>query len=808
MSLKSIHLLLFVFSISCFSQEYRVNGYVKDDKSNAIAYANVVITKNSKVTEGIAIGASTDENGYFIIENLITGNYTIKVSFLGYITYTETFELDKHTKLNNIVLKENIEALGGITVYAKKPTLKRLVDRLVFNVENSTLSNNNVLDVLKNTPGVLVHDGNITVKNSEPTVYINDRRVHLSSSEIQQLLEGTSATNIKSIEVITNPPAKYEAEGGAVLNIVTSKNIVAGYNGSVFGNFKQGSEYPKYAFGTSHFFKTKKLSAYINYNISPKRDFRNNTEAVNFIENNQNTSSWETDYKRTRETSNQNINSSINYHLNDKNNIGFSTNLLFSPRANTKNTVDSFTEVYNVSGVLDSTFTSLNRKVDETFNLAFTLDYLLKLKKEGEKLSASVHHTNYDFSSFQNVDTDYLFPDESLIRSNRFQTFSSQEIKIYTGQFDYELPINDSSEFEAGLKVSNINSESILDQFLFDNGIKLQDLENSDKFLYDETNYAAYSSYSKDWGKWHLKAGLRTEITNIKGNSLSTNQISNNDYIKLFPSFHLLNEINENNEIYFNYNKRIYRPRYDQLNPFKYFLNDNAFVTGNPKLRPQIDDVFTLGYTFNKDYTFELYYRYENNSTLLVIVQDNEENLIKNINTNLNRSISYGLDFTTYTKISNNWNLYALASAFKFEDQFNALESNNELIDNGRWSVYSQIINYFTFLKDKSLSADLAYLYVSDIASGPYVNSSRSSLDLNLRKLLWENRASLSIGIVDFFNNQNFSRSARYLNQDIFFKYGKETRLFTLGFNYKFGNYKLKAKKKEINSQERDRLQE
>ncbi len=263
--------------MSCFAQEFRVNGYVKDVNNAPIAYANVVITKTSEGMEGDSNGTSTDEAGYFIIENLNTGNYTLKVSFLGYKTYTEAIILDKHTKLNPIVLEENLEALDDVTVVAKRPTVKRLVDRLVFNVENSTLSNTNVLDVLKHTPGVLVLDGTITVKNSAPTVYINDRRVHLSSSEVQQLLEGTSATNVKSIEVITNPPAKYEAEGGAVLNIITNKNIVAGYNGSVFGNYKQGSEFPKYAFGTSHFFKTKKLNTYVNYSVSPRKDFRHNS---------------------------------------------------------------------------------------------------------------------------------------------------------------------------------------------------------------------------------------------------------------------------------------------------------------------------------------------------------------------------------------------------------------------------------------------------------------------------------------------------------------------------------------------------
>ncbi|GAA3607393.1 outer membrane beta-barrel family protein [Flavivirga amylovorans] len=755
----------------------------------------------------MANGTSTDEKGYFIIENLKAGDYILKVSFLGFKAYSTRVELDRNIHFDTIILEDNLETLEGVTVVAKRPTVKRMVDRLVFNVENSTLSNDNVLDVLKHTPGVLVHDGAITIKQSTPTIYINDRRVHLSPSEVQQLLEGTSATNVKSIEVITNPPAKYEAEGGAVLNIITSKNIIAGYHGSVFGNYKQGSEFPKYSLGTSHFFKTKKLSTYINYNVNPRKDFRHNNESINFIDNNnQNTSSWETDYKRVRKTSNQNINGNIDYNINERNSLAFSTSMLIAPRDQTKTSINSLTEVFNSNEVLDSTFNTINKLVDETFNLAFTLDYVHKFKKEGEKLSISAHHTNYDFSSFQNVDTDYRFPDNTPIRSNRFQTFSSQVIKLYTGQVDYELPISGSSQFEAGGKVSNINSESVLNQFIFENDEKIEDFQNSDTFLYDETNYAAYISYSKDWEHWSFKSGLRAEYTDIKGNSLSTNQNSDNDYLKLFPSFYLLHKLNDDNKLYFNYNKRIHRPRYNQLNPFKYFLNDNAYNTGDPDLKPQIDDVFTLGYTLNAKYTFEIYYRTENNPTLEIVFQDNDDNVLKYINTNINKSVSYGLDFTTYTRLANRWNLYILSSFFYYDNRFFALESNNEITTNDKWSLYGQFVNYFSFLKDKSLTADVSFLYISPVADGPSITSNRSGLNINLRKIFLDNRAALSIGVTDIFNTQNFTKMTKYLNQDIFLNSRIENRLFTLGFHYNFGNFRLNTNKKEIELQERDRL--
>lgn len=803
MNVKLISSLVFLFSLSGFSQQFSVKGSVKDVKNIPVAFCNVTLTEN---TNNTISGTTTDEDGTFLLENLKESEYILNISFLGFKSYHDTISLNKNLIFNDIVLKEQTQDLDGVTVIAKRPTVKRMVDRLVFNVENSTLSNNNILDVLKNTPGVLVFNGAITVKNGTPTIYINDKKVHLSSNDIQQLLEGTSANSVKSIEVITNPPARYEAEGGAVINIVTSKNVIAGYNGSVFGTYKQGHEYPKYSLGTSHFFKTEVVDAYINYNVSPRKDYRHNNESINFIENNQTISSWETDFKRTRETTNQTLNVNVDFKINEKNSLGITTNLLMSPRDNTKTSVNSLTEVYNSTKDLDSTFKTLNSLVDETYNVAFTLDYIHKFKREGEKLSANAHYTDYDFSSYQNVDTDYLFPDESLIRTNRFQTFSSQKIKLYTGQIDYELPISSSSHFESGIKLSSIDSKSVLNQFIFENGNKIEDLQNSDTFLYDEINYAAYTSYSKDWDSWKIKVGLRTEYTDIKGNSLSTNQENNSDYIKFFPSFYLSHSLNENNELYFNYNKRISRPRYSDLNPFKYFLNDNTYITGDPNLKPEIDDVFTLGYTFNKKYTFEAYYRYENNATLQVTFQDNEENVIKYINTNIDHSITYGLDFTAYTQLVKQWNIYVLSSVFYYNNHFLALESNNELFANSKWSFYSQVINYFSFLKDKSLTANVSYLYISQIADGPSFVSARSGLNIGLKKTFLNNKASINLGIEDVFNSQYFTISTKYLNQDVKLKSRLENRLFTVGFNYKFGNTRLKNNQKDIDLEERERL--
>ncbi|MFV0566604.1 MAG: outer membrane beta-barrel protein [Flavobacteriaceae bacterium] len=796
-------LLLFVYTV--YGQEFVLSGSVLDENKLPVAYANVIIStyENSRFIQG----ATSNETGFFKIENLKEGRYKLQISYLGYESIEDSVDLKNSFQLPQpYILKEIPHVLENVNIVAKRPTVKRTVDRLVFNVEQSTLSNENILNVLKHTPSVFVHDGTIKVKAATPTIYINDKKVHLSLHEVQQLLEGTSATNVKAIEVITNPPAQFEAEGGAVINIVTGKNLITGYNGSVFGSYNQGFKHPKYVMGTSHFYKAKRLNTYLNYNINPREDYRQSIEKINFHDKNDITR-WNTDYKRNRKSFSHNINANAEYEINSNNTIALTTSILVSPEKNNITKINSKTNILNRNYNLDSLFDTNSKTSLKTANLAFTLDYTHKFEREGEKILLSFHQTNYDNSSFQNVSTGYYLPSSSVpFRDNRFQTHNDQNIELYTGQIDYELPLTDSEEIKVGTKLSSIDSDNDLSQYLYNNGVKVEDLDNTDTFKYNETGLAAYASYAKEWDKWSLKTGLRLEFTNTKSESINKNEETQSDYLKLFPSIYILNRLNDNNEWYFNYNRRIHRPRYAELNPFKYYLNDNTFVVGDPNLKPQIDDVLTLGYTLNNTYTFEVYYRYENNPTLQITFQDNKKNTLQYINTNIDKSISYGLDFTTYTPILNDWSVYALASIFFYENGFSDLKNNHHYYSNEKWSFYSQVINYFSFLKDKSLTADVSLLYISPFYEGPTLASDRFGLDVNLKKDLWKNRASVNIGVTDIFNTLNYTQTTNYLDQDSKMASKFENRLLTFGFNYKFGNYRLKPTEKEIEMEERDRL--
>lgn len=787
--------LFLIFPILVIAQDFTISGIVEDGSNNPISYTNVIVLNPTDSTT--IAGSISDENGNFRIINIKKGDYILKASFLGFKTHSETINLSKDFNLK-IKLVEEKEALDEIEIKVKKPTLKRTIDRLVFNIESTSLTEGNIWDVLRSTPGVLMMNEVVLVKNSPSIIYlINDKRVHLSGSDLEQLLSGTVASAVQSVEVITKPPSKYDAEGDAIINIKMSKNLISGYNGSLYSNYTQGI-YPRYSAGTSHFFKSKKTSLFAGYSFNERKVNRMNEEEINFINHNAIIGNWDTEIDRNTTSKNHNVNLNSDYFINDKNTFSVSGNASITPYW--KRTTNSFTQA------VDSTFTSQNQTDDDKFNIAVNADYVYESQKGG-KLSFNAHHTNYDYDRFQDVATVYRADNNAFLRSNSFNTTSNQEIKIYSGQVDLELPLKENGAFEIGFKASNIDSKSDINQLLTNSSIEILDLTNSGIFNYKEDNIAGYISLRKEWEKWNLSLGLRTEYTEGEGVLESSISNTNNfDYLKWFPNFNLTRNFNKNHSLGISYNKRIERPAYSDLNPFQFFLNDNAFVTGNPNLLPSITELVALSYTLKDTYTFEMYYRKSENPFAELSFQDNATNQIKYIASNLKQNIDFGFDFSTYTPITDGWTTYALTSVFKNEAEFVDIENNNSIETNEQWSFYGNWINYFTFLKDKSLSADLSLLYISPIIDGGGEVSSRAQVDLGLKKTFNKGKWTVSLRARDIFLTSDFTIENKYNNQNNKYYAKFDTQWVRLGLRYKFGNTRLQTNENTKELEERERI--
>ncbi|WP_424492749.1 outer membrane beta-barrel protein [Salinimicrobium sp. GXAS 041] len=779
-----------------------VTGKIVDKASNPVPYANVILL-NAQDSVSVYKGAVSEESGVFRFSEIEKNDYLLKISFVGFEDYLRKINVSKDEDLGEFMLSENVSNLGEVDIRVKNPTVKREVDRLVFNVANTSLSSGNSWDILRKTPGVIATNGTLQVRNQGVQVYINDRKVYLTASELRDLLESYAAENIESVEVIMNPPARYDAEGGAILNIVTSKGISIGYKGSVDAAWTQAI-FPKYNLGTSHYYKTDKLNLFANYSFSPRKEFKEDESFINFMDEDEEVfSRWETDFERTTRSNAHNANIILDYELDEKNTLNFSSNVLYSPNKTFKNEV--FTDIPTQLNMPYSDLLTNSSLGEDQVNFAADLEFRHKMDKEGAEISARGHFTRYEQDRQQDVATNYYTGGGDLFSTYAFSTAAQQEINIYVGQIDYVTPLG-STNFEAGVKTSIINSLSGIDYFDVMGSEETYNSQLSDQFSYDEKIFAGYLSFAKDWDVWSMKGGLRGEFTDRTGFSEAMQQEDNRDYFELFPTFYLQHRISNNHSLTFDYSRRIQRPRYESLNPFRYFLTEYNFNAGNPDLGAAISNNFNLNYSLKNAYFFDLYYRDNGPSVSVLSFQDNENTVLRNVNVNLLESFSYGLDITHGRSLTDFWYTYAYVSLFHEEQTFLALESNNAEVSNEIDGFFGMWSNSFTLSKDGTFSGDLTLTYISDWLTGSYYLDPMTTLSFGVRKTLWNNRAEVTLHVEDALNETNTWMRADYLNQDNGFFARPESRYVRVGFKYNFGNFRLSDNERSIEAAERDRL--
>ena len=786
-----------------FSQN-QVRGQIVDKENQPVSFANVVLL-NAKDSVSVIKGMISEDDGSFLFEEIENRPYVLKISFLGFADYIKRFEVEGNTNLGKIELQETSNSLDEVTVKARKPKIERKIDRISFNVENSVISSLNTYEILKRTPGVIVSQGELLVKNRPATVYINDRKVYLSTAELEQLLSGLSGENVKSVEVITTPPARYEAEGsGAILNIVMSKNPSIGYKGSVNAS-NTVAVLPKYSLGTSQYYKTNNLNAFASYNFNANNIYKNDESNVTYFEpDGSENSTWLGDFERDTKNYAHSLNTILDFTLSEKSSLSLSANLNFTPKNDSD--LRGQTDIYSASGSLDSLFTTDSRLENEAKNMLFNADFSTSLGENGAKLSAQVNYIRYDKDQDQDLNTTYFYGNGDEIRNNIIMTRAMQNSDIYTGQVDITTNMG-SLPVETGIKYAGITSNSALD--FYNNTFALQVDELSDALDYDENIYAAYFSTSKDLGKWSLKAGLRGEYTDITGISAQNGLVNDQDYFQLFPTFYAMRSLGEESSISLEYNRRIERPRFQSLNPFQYYINENNVKEGNPALVPGIANKVLFNYSYKGALFFDLYWDRVDHSPSVLSFQDNQNQLLRTVNDNLDYTQQFSLDITYANFVTNWYYLYGYLSGFYMENQIYARESAAETYTIDTFSAFLNVGNYFYFGGDGTFSGNVNTYFLPNILAGSYkYENPQFGLDLGLRKTFMNNKISVSINAEDILRTMNIPMQSQYLNQDNGFYAISETRRITFGVRYNFGNFRLNDNNRAINADEETRLKE
>ena len=780
--------MLFAVASSAFLSAQSIEGTITNIAHQPAADTEVLVTKeNSKYS------AITDEKGKFKIPLKEDGNYVLQIIKDGITTNTENITV-KGNLLKNIEIKEEKtpaeQKIEGVTLTAKKKLFERKVDRLVFNVENSVASQGiDAVEALAKTPMVRATDDAISIAGkSNVAIMVNDRLLNLSGQEMINYLKTLRSDDIAKIEVITTPPAKYEAEGkSGLINIVLKKNTSLGWNGSLqtSGSYYWNRPAVSTRSGASFNYQGKKLSITTNLSLG---DNYWEQKTYNYLTGKGNSDYWNTDSKTNNNYRYKGGNIKGEYKINEKNLVGINYNYSYSnPIEKAQNYTQRQTNQIKQNFYSDSD----NRNIRKVHNA--TAFYDIKLDTLGSKLSlsANVMLNDANAKNLYNTITD--------VTTSSFVN-PINKYRIYSGQADLEKNFS-KIKTEAGLKYTTIKNDSYFNFFDIENGQNIRNTVRSNDFFYNEQNYAAYASTSfKINEKWDAKAGLRYEYTNLEGISVNDNITTNIQYGKFFPTAYLSYKANDNNTFSVNYSRRISRPYFGNLNPFKYIISEFEYSTGNPYLLPSFSDNIEFGYVLKNNFNITAYYNYnKDNSDRIQIVEGSQKySIVKNFYNEDQAGINISYNYTKLKWLESNIFVNGFYAKSKSYDA-------NAVAAPAGYGANFNFDNNFFLNKEKTVTFMLGFWSNIPNRSGNtyfYGNfSAYSGVKLNLM----QKNLMINLYVNDILNTNRSKGVEYYPNYDVEYYYKGITRNVYLSVTYKFGNNDIKGATKQVKFEESSR---
>lgn len=786
-------IILLFFPVLLFAQQNRVEGTISNAQNEKLPLVSVEIYNPQNV---LLKTLTTNENGKFSIEGITESQVKLVIKDLEYNQLEQNVNLTEQTQPLNIILKKDVQNIEEVVMTKQKPLVKRKIDRLEFNVENSNISSLNAWEILKKTPGVTAGNDVLAIKGSQSIlVTINDKRVMLTGDELRNLLENTQGDDVKSVEVITNPPAKYEASGSAVLNIVMKKNKIEGYRGVVTSKYIQ-TQYAKGVAGISQYYKKDKLSVMGSYYLGGGTYYREGTDYVNYVEDQ---SRWISTMNRKDVNKSQNtVNFNLEYEIDSLTNVSLNYSGFFNPRS--FGTYNVPTLIYNNQNEVESNYTTINDHHSRAINnsLSFQVDRKLNTKS---KLTLTNYFAGNNGRKHQNVLT-YLNFANQVPTENNFITNNKSDVQLYSTQADYQWK-NEKFELESGGKYSFVKTNSQLDFSDNENGVLQYRAYKSNNFDYREHNFALYSSLAYNPGKWNFKAGLRAEKTDLEGIVSEPFEINKNNYWKLFPTIYAQYTTENNHQFGLSYGKRISRPSYSWLNPAKSYYNLFSYFQGDPKLKATIIHNLNLTYTW-KEWNLDFYYRKEIFPSMEISYQEPSSNNLIYYFTNIEKGQAYGLSLYKNFQIKPWWSLSLSENLEHNENYFIGIDQN--LYKNQVWNWVSDVSTSFILNKNYDWNLELGHRYNSPSIQGTFTISSSSSAYLVMNRKFFSKKLEASLVFNDIFRTSGEKVSTKYANQDNYFIDYRDTQSISVSFKFNFGNQSVKNTKAIKKADEQGRM--
>jgi hypothetical protein len=782
MNTKYICAVIILLLINMATIAQNISGIVKDEYGTGMK--NVTIALLRSADSSLIKYQVSDTSGNFIFTGQGAGSYLARASYTGHATqFSHVFALgNDNIVLPEMVLYKKAKTLQAITVNVEKPLIDRKVDRLIFNLQNSIAAKGTDLaEALKLAPLLKVTENGISIiGKGSVAIMINERIIHLDGADLISYLKSLRSDDVERIEIITNPPAKYEAQGnGGLINIVLKKNTSLGWSGNISTTYLQ-SYYPSLSNNFNLNYQSNKLSASLrlrNNNGRGKIDEESDVIGQQSILN---------AYPRTSKSHTEGANIGIDYKMSRKSNIGFIYDIGWS---NT-HTLSNNTTTYQTNGVTDSVLKTMSNNANPVFRQTLNVYHDLALDSLGKKISTVFNYfTN-------NPQTNKSFKTQSLNTGSAEDVVTNNDIqfKIWSVQTDVTLPYK-WSHIEAGIKFTNFDNSTDVRYLNIVQQQPVPDSSKSNLFEYNEKNAAVYISAQRALNnKWTAKAGLRYEYTEFEGYSPAPGTSNRSQYGRLFPTAYLLYKMDEKNTFSINYSKRINRPNLNALNPFRFYTNPYSYYTGNPYLRPSFSHNIELSYLHGNELSFVLYGQKSTDGWGSVIDIENGNT----VTTRKNFLTTYGVGFVgTFNKKIFSW-----------------WESSNSLVA-GISSASSSLpgilvqdgynLNYSTtntFSLSKKLSTFVNFSHDLPNHSGNTYTPNQLNFRTGFRASLFGSKLQV---------NATYFRGSVYRIEQYFekftFKEFTDYKYNTLILNltYKFGRPKVKGSTKNINFSEKQR---
>lgn len=781
--------LLFIMPYMAFSQ-IEISGKVQD-KKEVLPFANVVLTNPDG---SIVAGVVTDEQGNFVL-SAKEGIYTLIVNYIGYNEWTKQINLESKQVFNDIVLEQKANTLKEVEVVSRKKVIERKIDRIVFNVENNiSASGGDALDALKVAPGIRIQNNEIVmIGKSEMKVLIDGKIMELTGEELSNFLATISADDIKTIEIITNPPAKYVAAGNSgLINIVFKKGRRNSWSNAINYSHVQ-ADYGYSSLGNNFTYNKNKVKFLFNIN-GRYGDYQEIEHLEVFYPD----GLWKTKLKRVEEQRNLSGRIEFDYELSKRTTVGFQY-MRTGQRPDMRD--GSVTKIYNNNQTVDSLLVTNGLTDVKVYNNSLNLHFATEMDTIGRKLTIDLDY--FDFNSSQDRD----FKTNSYTSSYDFLNLITsannkigQEISNYSARVDMEHPIN-GFNLSYGGRISFSDNNNNPEYYNAITGSPVLNEQLTDIFEYKENTGALYISGSKDIGaKWKTQLGFRYENTSTKGVSKSLNQTTKNSYWKIFPTFYLSYAMNDNNDFSLNYGKRINRPNYAFLNPFRFYVNSNIYSVGNPFLQPSFTDNIELSHTYKKNLTTNLFLSITTDGfgpLFLVNEQTNEQIITRENFFNL---YNYGLTETySFNEIPWLESQNTLSLSYSKSDFYNKNVIAQE--QNGA-AFYFSTFNTFLLNKSKTLKGQLNYWYSSPSKSMLFKNSEAFSVDLIMRYSMMKDNLQIAAGVYDIFNTGPAKLTSYINNIEQTYQMYDTNRYFRMSLSYKFGNKKIKGGARDSGNEE------